>query len=169
MIVARYFSTIRHQIPPSARIGLLGLLCPELLRLFQSTTTEFERPSWLAHWGINPNYPLKSLAKSIASVSLQQRVKRSGETPSFSGYGSEARQLLSRPRVVTLDSPIRSAHNAEKNENCLGPGRMTASCRNRSFKKVILALTLVNMPASGWLTSWAIDAANSPIVVTRLT
>ena len=36
MIVARYFSTIRHQIPPSARIGRLA---------------EFERPSWLAHCG----------------------------------------------------------------------------------------------------------------------
>jgi hypothetical protein len=95
MIVARYFSTIRHQIPPSARIGRLGLLCPELLRLFQSTTTEFERPSWLARGGMNPNYPLKSLAKSIASVSLQQRAKRSDESPSFSGYESEARQLLS--------------------------------------------------------------------------
>ena len=95
MIVARYFSTIRHQIPPSARIGRLGLLCPELFRLFQSTTTEFERPSWLAHWGINSDHPLKSLAKSIAFMSLQQRVKRSGESPSFSGYGSEARQLLS--------------------------------------------------------------------------
>ena len=36
MIVVRYFSTIRHQIPPSARIGRLA---------------EFERPSWLAHCG----------------------------------------------------------------------------------------------------------------------
>src|SRR6516162_9852612 len=36
MIVARHFSTIRHQIPPSARIGRLA---------------EFERPSWLAHCG----------------------------------------------------------------------------------------------------------------------
>jgi hypothetical protein len=59
MIVARYFSTIRHQIPPSARIGRLGLLCPELLRLFQSTTTEFERPSWLAHWGDKPELSVK--------------------------------------------------------------------------------------------------------------
>ena len=59
MIVARYFSTIRHQIPPSARIGRLGLLCPELFRLFQSTTTEFERPSWLAHWGDKPELSVK--------------------------------------------------------------------------------------------------------------
>jgi hypothetical protein len=32
-----------------------------------------------------------------------------------------------------------------------------------------LALALVAMPASGWLTSWAMEAANSPRVATRLT
>jgi hypothetical protein len=44
MIVARHFSTIRHQIPPSARIGRLA---------------EFERPSWLAHWGDKPQLSVK--------------------------------------------------------------------------------------------------------------
>src|SRR5215469_4292488 len=73
MIVARYFSAIRH--PP---VLVASAFCPELFRLFQSTTTEFARPSRLAHWGgINSDYPLKSLAKSIGFVSLQQRVKRS--------------------------------------------------------------------------------------------
>ena len=61
MIVVRYFSTIRHQIPPSARIGRLA---------------EFERPSWLAHWGINSDHPLKSLAKSIAFVSRKKDTTR---------------------------------------------------------------------------------------------
>src|SRR6516164_1065148 len=46
MIVARYFSTIRH--PP---VLVASAFCPELFRLFQSTTTEFARPSRLAHWG----------------------------------------------------------------------------------------------------------------------
>ena len=44
MIVVRYFSTIRHQIPPSARIGRLA---------------EFEGPSWLAHWGDKPELSVK--------------------------------------------------------------------------------------------------------------
>jgi len=44
VIVTRYFSTIRHQIPPSARIGRLA---------------EFEGPSWLAHWGDKPELSVK--------------------------------------------------------------------------------------------------------------
>ena len=74
MIVARYFSTIRH---------------PPVLVASQNSS---DRVGWLIA-GIKLNYPLKSLAKSIAFVSLQQRVRRSGESPSFWGY--EARQLLS--------------------------------------------------------------------------
>jgi hypothetical protein len=31
------------------------------------------------------------------------------------------------------------------------------------------ALALLTIAVSGWLTSWAIDAANSPRVVTRVT
>jgi hypothetical protein len=83
MIVARYFSIIRHQIPPSARIGRLCLLCPELLTLFQSTTTEFEQPSWMLIGGISPDYPLKSLARSIR-VSIAAR-KTKWRIPEFFG------------------------------------------------------------------------------------
>jgi len=104
MIVARYFSTIRHQIPPSARIGRLGLLCPELFRLFQSTTTEFERPSWLAHWGINSDHPLKSLAKSIAFVSRKKDTTRKKSRIAVARVGSP------RPVVVGHQKGDPCAH-----------------------------------------------------------
>ena len=62
MIVALYFSTIRHQIPPSARIGRLA---------------EFERPSWLAHWGDKPELSVK-VPRQVNRIRVsQQRVKRS--------------------------------------------------------------------------------------------
>ena len=73
MIVARYFSTIRH--PPvlvaSASSAQSFSGCSKA-----RPQNSRERVGWLI-WGINSNYPLKSLAKSIGFVSLQQRVKRS--------------------------------------------------------------------------------------------
>jgi hypothetical protein len=69
MIVARYFSTIHRQNPPSARTGSPGRPLPRTFQVVPKHDDRIRATELVGSLGgVNRDYPLKFLTKSIAFV-----------------------------------------------------------------------------------------------------